>query len=144
MTRDVNTISKTATLAEAVNMMIAKKTNGLVVTNGGYKIVGILSSWDIIQYIIPDYLERDKHLASFESADLFAERAIQLAKHPVSKFMTKKVVTVREDHPLIEAATKLSEFHIRQLPVVDDKQNLVGYINRTDIKRAIGDALKNT
>ena len=42
MTRDVNTISKTATLAEAVNMMIAKKTNGLVVTNGGYKIVGIL------------------------------------------------------------------------------------------------------
>ena len=43
----------------------------------------------------------------------------------------------------MEAAALLSTFHIRQLPVVDNDGNLVGYINRTDIKLAVGRALGN-
>lgn len=142
MRAPVLTIDKKSTLKDAVKRMVDGHTNGLVVVNdGGKKVVGILSSMDIISYIVPDYLEEDKHLASFEPHELFESRIRELADHPIKKFMTARVNTIRPDHTIMEASALLSEHKIRQLPVVDSDGNLVGYINRTDIKRAIGEVL---
>jgi CBS domain-containing protein len=135
------TLSPNTSLKEAVRMMIESKTNGAVVVGQNNKVVGILSSWDIIQYIVPEYLEQDMHLATFESGDIFAIRTLDLQNDPISKFMSTSLHTCKADHSIMEAATLLSEFHIRQLPVVDDNEILVGYINRTDIKRAVGNVL---
>lgn len=135
------TLSPDTSLKEAIRMMIESKTNGAVVVGENNKVVGILSSWDIIQYIVPEYLEQDMHLATFESGDIFAIRTLDLQNDPISKFMSTSLHTCKADHSIMEAATLLSEFHIRQLPVVDDNETLVGYINRTDIKRAVGNVL---
>lgn len=135
------TLAPEATFREAAELMVRTKTNGLVVVDAENKVVGILSSWDLIQYVVPDYLEEDKHLAAFESGDLFASRIQELQNDPISKFMSTSVHTCNSDASLMEAATLLSEFHIRQLPVVDEAGVLVGYINRTDIKKAMGDVL---
>ena len=141
MNTNVITIPNNATLKQAVEVMIKSKTNGLVVINESNKVAGILSSWDIIQHIVPDYLEEDMHLASFESGDVLIQRTKETANDPIAKFMTAKVHTVKPQETLMEAAAILSEFRIRQLPVVDDNGVLIGYINRTDIKEAIGDIL---
>lgn len=141
MQKQVATLSKNATFKDAVEKMIHSKTNGVVVINGNNEIIGILSSWDLIQHVVPDYLEEDKHLASFESPDIFETRIKEVANDQITKFMTMKVVTVNQKDSIMEAATLLSEYRIRQLPVVDDEKKLVGYINRTDIKMAIGEAL---
>lgn len=135
------TISPTATLRDVVREMKEKKTNGLIVTDEDGRVVGILSSWDVIQVIVPDYLEEDRHLAAFESGDTFAARILELADSPVESFMTAPVRTVTPSDTLMEAATILSEAHIRQLPVIDDKGILVGYLNRTDMKLAIAELL---
>ena len=141
MNTNVITIPNNATLKQAVEVMIKSKTNGLVVINESNKVAGILSSWDIIQHIVPDYLEEDMHLASFESGDVLIQRTKETANDSIAKFMTAKVHTVKPQETLMEAAAILSEFRIRQLPVVDDNGVLIGYINRTDIKEAIGDIL---
>ncbi|OGY82371.1 MAG: hypothetical protein A3F54_02310 [Candidatus Kerfeldbacteria bacterium RIFCSPHIGHO2_12_FULL_48_17] len=141
MTKKVVTVTKDATFADAAKAMIDNKTNGAVVVDDNKKVVGILSSWDLIQYVVPDYLEADKHLAAFESADVFAKRVHAVKDAPISKFMSKHVHSTKPEDSIMEAATLLSEFRIRQLPVVDDAGVLVGYINRTDIKRAIGEVL---
>lgn len=138
------TINQQATLHDAIKILIEKNTNGAVVVDHSNKVVGILSSWDIIQHIVPDYLEQDMHLASFESEDTFDARIHELADDPITKFCSSKVHTIKATHSIMEAAALLSEFRIRQLPVVDDAEKLIGYINRTDIKRAIGDVLKIT
>lgn len=137
----VVTLSPNDTVKRAVEVMIEHKTNGLVVVDEKHHVLGIISSWDIIAYLVPDYLETDKHLASFEAGDVFEERIKEIQNDSVSKFMSSHVHTTNAEASLIEAATLLSEFHIRQLPVVDDKGILVGYLNRTDIKKAIGDVL---
>ena len=141
MRQTIATLPFSATLRDAVAMMIQYNTNGLVVVDDDRKVTGILSSWDIIQHIVPNYLEEDKHLASFEAGDVFAQRTREVANDPITKFMTAKVKTVNQKDTLMEAAALLSEFRIRQLPVVDDDGHLVGYINRTDIKRAVGSIL---
>ncbi len=141
MRHEVVTLSAEATIEEAVGQMIRHKTNGLVAVDAEKKVVGILSSLDIISHIVPDYLEQDKHLASFEAENVFSERVKEVAHDPILKCMSEHVHTVKSTHSLIEAATLMSEHHIRQLPVVDDAGVLVGYVNRTDIKLAIGEVL---
>lgn len=142
MQKQVVIISKIATFKEAVEKMIHAKTNGLVVVNGHNEVIGIISSWDMIQHIVPDYLEDDRHLASFESPDVFEKRIKEVQNDPITKFMTMKVLTIKPTDSIMEAATLLSEFRIHQLPVVNEEKKLVGYINRTDIKRVVGEALE--
>ncbi|OGY78621.1 MAG: hypothetical protein A3B74_04545 [Candidatus Kerfeldbacteria bacterium RIFCSPHIGHO2_02_FULL_42_14] len=141
MSTKVTTLHEDATIADAIQKMLRHKTNGLVIVDKNKKVVGILSSWDIIEYVVPDYLEEDKHLATFESGKMFEKRVRDIANHSIAECMTSRVHTIKPDHTLIEAATLLSEFHIRQLPVVDQDGILIGYINRTDIKRAMGEVL---
>src|SRR3989338_10096569 len=88
MRSPVITIRPESTFREAIERMLREKTNGLVVTDEQQKLVGILSSWDIIAYIVPDYLEKDKHLAAFEDGGVFAKRIHELADEPVRVFMT--------------------------------------------------------
>lgn len=141
MREDVIDIKKEALLREAVALMLKKKTNALVVTDEQRHVVGIITSWGIIEAIVPDYLESDKHLAAFEADHMFEKRVNDLADHPVSEFMSTKVHVINPDDSLMHTATQISQFHIRQLPVVDKDGVLVGYINHTDIKHAIGDVL---
>lgn len=141
MRKDVVAIKETALLKDAVALMLKKKTNALVVIDDERHVVGIITSWGIIEAIVPDYLESDKHLASFASGAVFQKRVHELAEVAVSTLMSKDVHVINPDDTIIHTATQISQFHIRQLPVVDEKGILVGYINHTDIKRAIGDVL---
>lgn len=137
----VTTIKVSATFSEALQKMVDGRTNGLVVVDDENYVKGILSSMDLIQFVVPDYLEDDKHLASFEAAEEFAKLIKKVANKPIVEFMTKNVHTIKEDRTLMEASTILAEFKVRQIPVVNDEEKLVGYINRTDIKKAIARVL---
>lgn len=143
MRTEVVTLAAEVTFKEVLLLLVDKKTNGAVVVDDKNRVTGIISTWDLIEYLVPDYLEEDKHLAAFESADMFGQRLREIAKHPVSRFMTKKVHTVKLTDSIMRAAIMLSEFRIRQLPVVDERGILIGYLNRTDIKNAMADILKN-
>ncbi len=142
MRTTVVTVKVTSTMKEAIEIMIRERSNGVVVVDNEEHVVGILSSWDIIKHVVPDYLEEDKHLASFAAGGMFVNQVHSLANDTIDKFMTKNVHTIKEDHTIMQASALLSTFHIRQLPVVDNKGKLVGYINRTDIKLAVGKALE--
>lgn len=131
----------TTTFQEAVDIMVKENINSLVIVDADGKVIGILSSWDLVEYVVPDYLEEDKHLAAFESADMFKTRTRQVANDPIGKFITKRVHTISKESSMMETATTLSEYHVRQMPVVDEKGYPVGYINCSDIKKAIADVL---
>jgi len=141
MAADPVTISPDATLGQVVETMTATNTYTLVVTGPSRKVVGIVSITDLIKEIVPDYLEDDLHVAPFATEALFAERVAAVADHSIDHFMTKRVHTIKPSHTIMEAAALLTEHRIRQLPVVDDNGQLVGYIGRTKIRQAIADVL---
>ncbi|MBU0661150.1 CBS domain-containing protein [Patescibacteria group bacterium] len=141
MQTDIKTVYPENTVSEVIAFMIKEKTNGVVVINRDNTVAGIISSWDIIKHIVPDYLEENGNLAMFEAEDVFKIRTKEVASDPISILMTTQVKTAKKEDTLIEALTLLARFHIRQLPIVDEHNHLVGYINRTDIKLAVGDVL---
>ena len=77
MSKKVATVGKGGTFTDALKAMLKHRTNGIVVVDEKNHVVGILSSWDLIQYVVPDYLEEDRHLAAFESADVNDEIPIE-------------------------------------------------------------------
>ena len=144
MRTHVPTIVKTATMRQAIAAFAREGTNGLIVIDeeNPSKVAGILSSRDVISLVVPDYLESERELGAFAAVDMFYERVAKIADEPVVKHMTEKVHVVNPEDTLMMVATYLSEHGIRQLPVVDNENNLVGYISRTDIRRALNDAIE--
>jgi CBS domain-containing protein len=56
----------------------------------------------------------------------------------VENFMTRRVVTVTPDTPILVAAKLMLENHISGLPVVDASARVVGIISETDLLREDG------
>ena len=55
----------------------------------------------------------------------------------VSRSMTRKVITVAPETPVIEAQELMADNSIRHLPVIDQNQQLVGIVTDRDIRSAL-------
>jgi len=141
MHETVSINEKGATFKDVLALLISSKRNGVFVVDDGQRVKGVISIWDLIEHVVPDYLESDKHLAPFESGSVLIDRVKTVANDSIDQFMTKDVHTVHEGSNLMEVATMLSEHRLRQLPVINDEGVLVGCINRTDVKLVMGEIL---
>ena len=115
MVIDPITINPDATLAQALELMKRHNISGIPVVESGpaglpARIVGILTNRDV----------------------RFADDPSQ----PVTDFMTKKVVTVREGVRPDEARRLLHQHRIEKLVVVDDDYRCVGLLTVKDMEKA--------
>jgi CBS domain-containing protein len=111
----VYTISPTATVFEALQVMAEKDIGALVVVEGG-RPVGILSERDYARKVVL------KGKTSRET--------------PVSEIMTEKVFYVRPGQTVNECMSLMTNRRIRHLPVMDD-DHLAGLISIGDVVKAI-------
>jgi CBS domain-containing protein len=59
------------------------------------------------------------------------------AQLTVEKVMTRKVMTISEDSPILDAAQIMLDHKVSGLPVLDDKGKVVGVITESDIFRML-------
>lgn len=59
----------------------------------------------------------------------------------IDKSMTKKVITIHKDAPILEAGEKMKQNNIRHIPVVDKDNILLGVITDRDIRSAMPSVL---
>jgi CBS domain-containing protein len=55
---------------------------------------------------------------------------------PVRQIMQPRVITIRPDSPVADAAQMMEEHNIRRLPVVDEDDYLVGFLTDSDVREA--------
>ena len=108
MILDPITLSSNAKIGEAVQVMKEHNIGGIPVTNGSNELAGILTNRDL-------RFEKDMN-------------------RPISEVMTKEnLITTTEVVDLEKAEEILQEYKIKKLPVVNDKNKLVGLITFKDI-----------
>lgn len=73
----------------------------------------------------------------FSSALVHAKRRMQF-DITVADLMTKDVVTVKKEASLEEAARRLTGLRISGMPVVDDKDIVIGVVGELDLISAVG------
>jgi CBS domain-containing protein len=110
MTRGILTILPSASMIMAAKKMVKYDISGLVVTNSGFQIRGIVTKSDIV-------------------------KAFAASKKPdteVSKIMKKRVIVVSEHETLEKAASIMIKHKIKSLPVVS-RGTCVGMITAFDL-----------
>ena len=106
------------------------------------KLVGVISLFDLIERLVPEYLETDPTAAVFEAEDFFRNAVEKVADTPVQEVMKAPVHFVHPNHTLIEVATLISKFKLRSVPVLQEgTDTIVGYVSRRDLKEAMGTVL---
>ncbi|MBP2628371.1 MAG: transcriptional regulator, Rrf2 family [Firmicutes bacterium] len=129
MTANPITITSAATIADASELMRINKFRRLPIVDGG-KLVGLVTDRDL-RAVSPSPATT---LSIFELNYL-------LAKIKIKDIMQKKVITIRADATVEEAALLLYNNCIGGLVVVDEQGAVVGVITETDIFKCFVDVM---
>jgi signal-transduction protein with cAMP-binding, CBS, and nucleotidyltransferase domain len=116
MTTHVETISRNATVSEAVRKMREHEINSLLVPGSE---TGIITSTDVLDAVAA---ERD------------------LKESRVSNLMTSPVESVNDEVQLREAAAMMTTYGINHLPVRDSHGDYIGIVSSADIRATLGDS----
>jgi CBS domain-containing protein len=108
MTRDVITVSPTATIKNLAMTLIKNQISGAPVAGRNGKIIGVVSEADIVAKKGKD----------------------------VKTIMSKNIISVTEDTAVEEIAKLMTTHRIKRLPVMRGS-DVVGIVSRADIVNAI-------
>jgi len=135
------------TLKEAVNLLrFAKKgeekvgVKGLPVLDDNKKLIGMLSMRDVLKAVHPSYMNL-MNLSNFTWDGMVESLAKSAADKKVGTVMSKDVITVSEDDPLMECVDLMLKNNIKRLPVIDKTGKAAGMIYERDVFFAIVKAM---
>jgi CBS domain-containing protein len=123
MTKLVLTVSRHVTLRELEHLLETHDFNGFPVVEG-HHLLGIVTKFDFLKNFV------------FTPSTVFPHYD-DLMKRTVEEIMTRNVCTVHPTTPLTRVLQMMVETRDKSLPVVDDKNRLVGIISRGDTVRAL-------
>lgn len=131
------TVSEEATFEEALKAMMNGQTNTLLVIDEEGSLSGEVSVADLLDTIVPGYLDGDSINEHFATEEMF-EAAVKEAKdRPVRDFMSADFSAVSINDGLIAvAATAIAQQRAR-IPVVNQDNRPVGIISRQGLKQII-------
>jgi len=115
MAKPVITIDKNGSVYEAAKIMSEKDIGCIVVTENG-KPVGIATERDILQRVV--------------AKDLDASKVI------MKDIMTKPLITINGNMPIINAIRVMEKDNVRRLLIVE-KRRLVGIVTQRDLLRVL-------
>jgi acetoin utilization protein AcuB len=126
MTTTVSTVEPETSMMKASIIMKEKKIRCLPVVNEKGELVGIVSDRDL----------RDAAPSKATTLDVY-ELNYLLSSMKIKDIMTKDLVVARPEETVEFAAILMLENRISSLPVINDKDMLVGIITQTDIFKVL-------
>lgn len=141
MRKKVITISKDASIEELSDLLVNNKISGVPVLDDNKKLVGIATEGDLVfmdaDLHFPRYFKLLGSIIYLESLNKFQKNLKKYLGTKVEDIMTAKIRTVKEDTPLNEIANLMIKYNINRVPVLDEKEDLVGIITRADIVKTM-------
>ena len=114
MTKDLVTIRPDSTIKEAIDLLIDKQISGLPVVDDNRRLVGVITEFALLAMVYDP----------------------EVQNHPVSRHMTRELITVEADDPINRIADLCIVHRVRRLPVMKNGR-LVGLIARRDVLKAL-------
>ncbi len=114
MTTDLVTVRPTASIEEAIEILLNQQISGLPVTDDDGHLVGVITEFALLA------VAYDKRVKN----------------HTINQHMTREVITVDINDPISRIADMCIVHRVRRVPVMLDGR-LVGLIARRDVLRAL-------
>src|SRR5579872_3100441 len=140
MTTPIISIAPSASIGEAVNLMLGHHISGLPVITTDGALVGIVSEGDFLRRTeLATERKRPRWIEFLEPGKLAGEYALAHGRK-VGEVMTDRVITVGPNSALDEIVDIMIGSHIKRLPVIDNGA-VVGMVSRSDLLRALSQTL---
>lgn len=130
-------VDESATFRDALTTMIAQKTNSLLVISDDGTLVGEVSVSDLLDAVIPEYLDGDSVATQFSDEDTFKKAVQEASDKEVAMFMTVETDPIRVDDSLMAVAGTAIAQRRARIPVVDRNNRPVGIISRRGLKQML-------
>ena len=125
MTSPAIVITPDTPIPAAMALMREKNIRHLPVVEND-RLIGIISRGDL----------REASISEAINADIY-ELNFMLNRLAVSKLMSRKVLTVTPEAPIVHAAELMTENKISGLPVVDPDGAVIGIVTESDLLRML-------
>lgn len=137
MSKNVISVDKETSVNDAVRLISENRLSCLPVVDGENTVIGIVTRKDIIVAagVAKDHTLRDvvRHIIGVPTP-----HADSVSAKKAGDIMTSPVITISLDRDIKDAAFKLLEMRINNLPVVNSDNKLVGIISASDIINNVG------
>lgn len=138
MTRDVIAVSPDDSVQKVADTLLSRDIHGVPVIDENDKVLGIITETDFfvkdqVAIHLPSFaniLEKTVLARTLEKEDKRSLLAVLNAK--ARDIMTADCITIDESAPFDEIINIFAEKRIKTLPVVSDKNTLVGIISLVD------------
>ena len=136
MQRSVTSISPNTPLKEVVRLIFSLSISGIPVVDNG-KMIGIVTEADILRKLQPtlgDLIEDRTKATNFESMEKNLKSIMNMS---TSELMTKKFISIAYNDPIMKAQSMMFLNNVSRLPVLDEKNKLIGIVSQGDIFREL-------
>jgi CBS domain-containing protein len=140
MTKKVISIPAHATLRQAASILAENEISGAPVVSEAGKLLGIVSEKDLFKALYPSHAEFYESPGVWIDLDAIEKKTVEAADKPVLDLMSKTVITVNPETPLMQVGSLMLVRGIHRVIVVEESGDIVGVATRRDIYRNI---LKN-
>lgn len=142
MTREVPTLHESATIEQIFDLLVGSSHKRVVVIDDERRVAGIIADSDLISKLSregsPGLLEILVARIPMGKAGAEARKDIRKVRaRSARELMTREVITVRQEMPVVSALVLSAEKTVKRMPVVDADGKLVGIVGRTEMMRAL-------
>lgn len=143
-------LSPEMTILEAIRIMQQTKrghglaVNGIVVLDHERKLVGILSTRDVLRILIPSFMYLHEITDENTWVGLRLDRTAKLQSTTVGRIMTEDVRVISYDEPIMRCADLMLVEQRRRLPVIGPDGKVMGVVYLRDVYNAVTNLLCHT
>ncbi|EFL51126.1 CBS domain containing protein [Solidesulfovibrio fructosivorans JJ]] len=103
------------------------------------KLLGVISSYDILRVMFPFYLDSNLVKALPDDESVLRQAFSACKGQPAADIMTTDFAAVTPDALFLEAEALIAERGVNVLPVIDDEGRLVGEVSRRAILKYLAE-----
>lgn len=133
MTRKVITATPETSLLQVCELIFKKNVHSLPIVDKDEKLVGIISKEDLLTKLYPTYGEIIPDFSMGEDFEDLKGKFEKLKNWNVEKIMNRRVIYTRPESNVMRALSRMIVRNVRQLPVLDDDERVMGMISKGDI-----------
>lgn len=145
MNKAVITVAPGTPIRDIAMTLADNHLTGLPVVDNG-KVVGIVTEADLVtreaNIHMPTFIQILDGTLFLGNAQAMNEEMEKIAAKTAQNVMSHPVITVSEDADIHELATTMLEEHANPVPVLDEKDQLVGVVSRSDLVKLIAEGIE--
>jgi CBS domain-containing protein len=134
MTRSVRTVNPQTPMCDVVSTMCLYRISGLPVVEDG-KLLGFIAEKDVLHHLFPSLEDSMNSMASVDF-DALEQHYADVVGLKVEQLMSKGVIGVSPDMPILKATSVMVRNRFRRIPVIEG-DTLVGMLSLGDVHKAL-------